>query len=206
MEESVHDDPDVEKQDAAIPPNAAMALTEDDVIGQPASVVYHDVLKQLLDYLVLPIERCYFKESTTGTQCNAVEPFEVSLKSRGTRVIFEWGHIVWKWSSWTSNLECWSGTLCCVSISYCREITSRKQRSKTWRMYVLKINKDYSYIQDPQGLILRSRLLAPQGMAESHPYRPDDPHRLGLLSGGTAPSIQELMQDQVSRGLGQSSK
>ncbi|XP_073727771.1 uncharacterized protein [Misgurnus anguillicaudatus] len=80
------------------------------------------------------------------------------------------------------------------------------KRSKTWRMYVLKVNKDYSYIQDLQGVILRSRLLAPRGMAESHPYRPDDPCRLGLLLGGTAPSIQELMQQQVSRGLGQSSQ
>ncbi|XP_062379106.1 uncharacterized protein LOC134067711 isoform X2 [Sardina pilchardus] len=79
------------------------------------------------------------------------------------------------------------------------------KRSKTWRLYSLKVDKDYSYIPDLQSAILRARLAAPRGMEKSRPLRPEDPRRLGVLSGVPAPTTQELLQKQVSRGLAQAS-
>lgn len=76
---------------------------EDDVIGRPASIVYHNSLKQLTEYLVLPISTCARNDPNTNTPCNAPKPFEISIKSRGTAAIVEWvcpkGHTVWRWSS-----------------------------------------------------------------------------------------------------------
>ncbi|XP_073721216.1 uncharacterized protein [Misgurnus anguillicaudatus] len=106
LDETVHDDPEInedERQEVATPPDAPMVLTEEDVIGRPTSIVYLDILKQLLDFLILPIEKCTVKDSITKAPCNAVKPFEVSVKSRCSAVIAEWicpnGHTVWKWSS-----------------------------------------------------------------------------------------------------------
>lgn len=66
----------------------------------------------------------------------------------------------------------------------------------------MKVEKDYSYIPDLQSSILRQRLAAPRGMTQSRPSRPEDPRRLGVLSGVPAPTTQELLQKQLSRGLG----
>ncbi|KAK7918853.1 hypothetical protein WMY93_010137 [Mugilogobius chulae] len=105
LEESVHDEPDddLNKPETLTPPEAAAVLIEEDVIGKPASIVYHDVIKQLLDFLVLPIDRCSVKDRITKEPCSAAKPFEVSVKSRCTALIVEWvcpnGHTVWKWSS-----------------------------------------------------------------------------------------------------------
>ncbi|KAK7888818.1 hypothetical protein WMY93_024378 [Mugilogobius chulae] len=105
LEESVHDEPDddLNKPETLTPPEAAAVLIEEDVIGKPASIVYHDVIKQLLDFLVLPIDRCSVKDRITKEPCSAAKPFEVSVKLRCTALIVEWvcpnGHTVWKWSS-----------------------------------------------------------------------------------------------------------
>ncbi|XP_077053495.1 uncharacterized protein LOC143703904 [Siphateles boraxobius] len=68
LDETVHDDPE-DKEDESheftTPPDAPMVLTEEDVIGRPASIVYHDVIKMLLDFLILPIEKCTVKDSIT---------------------------------------------------------------------------------------------------------------------------------------------
>ncbi|KAK7910446.1 hypothetical protein WMY93_015130 [Mugilogobius chulae] len=44
LEESVHDEPDddLNKPETVTPPDAAAVLIEEDVIGKPASIVYHD--------------------------------------------------------------------------------------------------------------------------------------------------------------------
>ncbi|XP_055003986.1 uncharacterized protein LOC129407298 [Boleophthalmus pectinirostris] len=80
------------------------------------------------------------------------------------------------------------------------------KRTKMWRLYTYKAPKEYKYIPDLQALILQSRLLSQRGMADSHPLRPEDPRRLGPLAGGIAPTIQELEQQHVSRGLWQASE
>ncbi|XP_038136201.1 uncharacterized protein LOC119780282 [Cyprinodon tularosa] len=77
------------------------------------------------------------------------------------------------------------------------------KRSRSWRLHMEKVEKDYSYIDDLQRTILRRRLAATRGMADPRPSRPDDPRRLGPLSGVPAPTTQELLLKQVSRGLAQ---
>lgn len=71
------------------------------------------------------------------------------------------------------------------------------KKSKMWRLYTLKKAKTYAYIPDLQGAILQARLLAARGLSEKRPERPDDPRRLGPLS-GAGPTVQELLQQKLS--------
>ncbi|KAK1891048.1 S-adenosylmethionine decarboxylase proenzyme [Dissostichus eleginoides] len=77
------------------------------------------------------------------------------------------------------------------------------KRSRAWRLHTLKVEKNYSYIPDLQSTILRRRLSATKGMPRIRAKRPDDPRQHGVLSGAPAPTTQELLQKQVSRGLGE---
>ncbi|CAM4428519.1 unnamed protein product [Leuciscus chuanchicus] len=70
-----------------------------------------------------------------------------------------------------------------------------------WRLYTIKNPKTYKYIPDLQSAILHSRLLATRGMTGKQPLALDDPRRLGLLSGGPAPTVQELKEKKERRGL-----
>ncbi|CAL8310654.1 unnamed protein product [Boreogadus saida] len=76
---------------------------EDDIIGKPASIAYHDCLRQLCEFVALPIDSCKGKDPITQKQCQAKGPFEINIKSRVTAAVIEWlcpqGHIVWRWSS-----------------------------------------------------------------------------------------------------------
>ncbi|XP_020786323.2 uncharacterized protein LOC110165467 [Boleophthalmus pectinirostris] len=104
MDETVHDEPDdCETVEDAVPPDTAMAVIEKDVLGKQASIIYHDVLKQLLDYLILPVDKCTAQDPISKVSCNAPRPFKVSVRRRCTAVIAEWicpnGHTVWNWSS-----------------------------------------------------------------------------------------------------------
>ncbi len=72
------------------PPEAIKILVEDDVVGHPASIVYHDCLRQLAEYIVLPMTKCTAKDPVTKQQCCAQPPFEVDIKSRGTAAVVEW--------------------------------------------------------------------------------------------------------------------
>ncbi|XP_073341823.1 uncharacterized protein [Pagrus major] len=78
------------------------------------------------------------------------------------------------------------------------------KKSKKWSLYTEKVEKDYSYIPDLQSAILRCRLSATGGLPRTARKRPDDPRQHGVLSGVPAPSMQELLQTQLSRGLGKS--
>ncbi|XP_016116920.1 uncharacterized protein [Sinocyclocheilus grahami] len=75
----------------------------EDATGHSASIVYHDCLKQLANYLVLPVTKCNAHDINTKLQCGACQPSEISVTSRGTAAIIEWicssDHTVWKWSS-----------------------------------------------------------------------------------------------------------
>ncbi|KAL0973307.1 hypothetical protein UPYG_G00201750 [Umbra pygmaea] len=107
MEDTVHgsEDNSQDPTTANLPPipENAKVQVEDDVTGRQASITYHDCLKQLGEYLVLPVNMCNAKDSHTKVECGAPRPFEVNIKSRGTAAILEWlcphGHTVWKWSS-----------------------------------------------------------------------------------------------------------
>ena len=71
-------------------PEAIKIIVDDDVIGHPASIVYHDCLRQLAEYIVLPMSKCTAKDPVTKQQCCAQALFEMYIKSRGTAVVVEW--------------------------------------------------------------------------------------------------------------------
>lgn len=71
-------------------PEAIKVLVEDDIIGHPASIVYHDCLRQLAKYIVLPITKCSKYNSVTKPQRGAAAPFEINIKSKGTAAVVEW--------------------------------------------------------------------------------------------------------------------
>ncbi|KAM4545156.1 uncharacterized protein PAE49_017857 [Odontesthes bonariensis] len=105
-EESVLDDVDCNRDSARTDtplPEAMKVVVEDDVIGHPASIVYHDCLRQLAGCVALPMTECTEKDPMTNKQCSAKAPFEIRIKSQGTAAVAEWmcsqGHLVWRWSS-----------------------------------------------------------------------------------------------------------
>ncbi|XP_069016039.1 uncharacterized protein [Embiotoca jacksoni] len=100
VEETVFDSSDVD------PPRRSERLrapSDGDVVDEPASVAYHQNLKLLAEFLLLPVPACTFAE------CRAPGPFQVTVGSSGTAAIIEWacplGHTVWRWSSQPS-LRC----------------------------------------------------------------------------------------------------
>ena len=92
LEETVHDIDDGHNSSEVIPPlpEKTQVLCKEDIIGQPASIVYHSCLKQLAQYLVVPIPKCNTKDPVTDAECGALRPFEVKITSRGTSVVVEW--------------------------------------------------------------------------------------------------------------------
>ncbi|CAL8235097.1 unnamed protein product [Arctogadus glacialis] len=86
LEETVHDIDDGHNSSEVIPPlpEKTQVLCKEDIIGQPASIVYHSCLKQLAQYLVVPIPKCNTKDPVTDAECGALRPFEVKITSRGT--------------------------------------------------------------------------------------------------------------------------
>ncbi|KAK7880323.1 hypothetical protein WMY93_033039 [Mugilogobius chulae] len=78
------------------------------------------------------------------------------------------------------------------------------KKSKCWSLYAVKQDKDYSYIPALQAMIVVERLSSKKGLPRHAKGRPKDPRRLGLLTDVPAPSVQELLQHQRTRGDGQS--
>lgn len=75
--------------DPAIP-NKLEVMCEDDIVGHKASLVYHDSLKQLATHLILPVKTCTAKDPESQVECQASQPFEIKIKSRGTAAVMEW--------------------------------------------------------------------------------------------------------------------
>ncbi|XP_065150413.1 uncharacterized protein [Paramisgurnus dabryanus] len=109
MEDTLYDIEDIEEEeentltDDQPHPGFIKVLNEDDIIGVPASIVYHSSLKQLVHYLDVPVRACTAMNRTTKKCCGAPKPFEVVVRERGTAAVVEWiclrGHVVWKWFS-----------------------------------------------------------------------------------------------------------
>ena len=81
----------------------------------------------------------------------------------------------------------------------------RRQYNKNARrysLYVLKCGKTYDYIPDLQARIVKRRVTSEAGMPRRRTLRLDDPRRLGVVPPIPPPAMSELMQSQVSRGLG----
>ena len=78
-------------EDVDVPlPESLRVVVEEDIIGRGASIAYHDCLKQLTDYLIIPVSMCKAKDPQTNTVCGAERPYEVSVRTRGTAAIIEW--------------------------------------------------------------------------------------------------------------------
>lgn len=94
MEDTVHDAPanapDPTTSDTPTPAEAAKVLVEEDIIGHPASIAYHDSLRQLAESLLLPVNMCSAKDPNRKVECCAPGPFEINVRSRGTAAIIEW--------------------------------------------------------------------------------------------------------------------
>ncbi len=71
-------------------PEKLQVQSEEDIIGHPASITYHKCLKQLAEYLLLPIPLCTVKDPLTSVECRAPGPFKIQTKLRGTAVIMQW--------------------------------------------------------------------------------------------------------------------
>lgn len=95
--ETVHGIPDVEPSLVTLPPlqkpnfpDTLEVMTEDDLIGKCASITYEDCLRQLVRFLVLPVQKCLYTCNITQVECQSRPPFEVSITRRGTASIMEW--------------------------------------------------------------------------------------------------------------------
>lgn len=86
----MHDSPDAEASEPPPVPGKVQVHKEEDIVGQRASMAYHVCLKQLAEYLLLPITRCPNRDPLTFLQCGASGPFHIQCKERGTAVILEW--------------------------------------------------------------------------------------------------------------------
>lgn len=72
------------------PPENITIHSEQDIIGQQASVVYHKYLQELAEYLVIPIRNCVSKDPDTKQWCGAPRPFEMKINTRGTSATVVW--------------------------------------------------------------------------------------------------------------------
>ncbi|XP_074469043.1 uncharacterized protein LOC141754103 [Sebastes fasciatus] len=102
-DETVHDLPEHLGSEKMPPPTEPHTiLTEEDIVGSRASIVYEESLRQLATLLHLPVKRCRHKMST-GLMCLGLPPFECIIEQRCTAFVVEWvcphGHVVWSWTS-----------------------------------------------------------------------------------------------------------
>ncbi|KAI3366158.1 hypothetical protein L3Q82_009982, partial [Scortum barcoo] len=90
IEDTVYDAVDQEPVEPPPVPEKNHVQKEEDVIGHHASIAYHDCLKQLAEYLLLPIPLCTAKDPLTSAECRSPGPFKIQTRSRGTAVIIQW--------------------------------------------------------------------------------------------------------------------
>lgn len=86
MDETVHDPV---RGREAVSSEQQRVPVEDDLIGARASIVYEDRLRQLLSFLVLPVDSCPGRRKT-GEVCGRVAPFDVRTSWTGTATSVEW--------------------------------------------------------------------------------------------------------------------
>jgi len=107
IDETVHDLPAPEvpldeplSLELPILPGPQKVLSEDDIIGVRAAVLYENCLRQLVTFLTLPVNRCT-GVLRTGLVCDSVAPFSTNIGIRGTAMSVEWvslsHHINDKW-------------------------------------------------------------------------------------------------------------
>ncbi|XP_054461501.1 zinc finger protein 454-like [Anoplopoma fimbria] len=102
-DETIHDVPEkVGPEEMQLPTELHKVLSEEDIVGCRASVVYEESLRQLATLLHLPVKRCRYRMST-GLMCFGLPPFQCLIEQRCTAFVVEWvcprGHVVWSWTS-----------------------------------------------------------------------------------------------------------
>lgn len=100
MEEEEEEEEDETTIDASPSPFLKKVLCEDDIIGVPASVVYHSNLKQLIQYLDIQTRACTAIDHSTKQRCGARKPFEVVVRERGTAAVVQWVQFFFNFISW----------------------------------------------------------------------------------------------------------
>ncbi|KAF0046093.1 hypothetical protein F2P81_002622 [Scophthalmus maximus] len=109
IDETVHDLPAPEvlsdeplSLEQPILPGPHKILSEDDIVGVRAAVIYENSLRQLVTFLTLPVHTCT-GVLRNGLVCDSVSPFSTNITIRGTAMSFEWicpnGHCQWRWNS-----------------------------------------------------------------------------------------------------------
>lgn len=96
IDETVHDLPAPEvpldeplSHELTILPGPQKVLSEDDIVGVRAAVLYENCLRQLVTFLTLPVNRCT-GVLRTGLVCDSVAPFSTNIAIRGTAMSVEW--------------------------------------------------------------------------------------------------------------------
>ncbi|KAM6903766.1 uncharacterized protein PEZ65_018557 [Lycodopsis pacificus] len=102
-DETIHDAAERLGPEKTPPPTEPHTiLSEEDIVGSRASIVYEESLRQLAALLHLPVKRCRYRMST-GLMCFGLPPFECLIEQRCTAFVVEWvcprGHVVWSWTS-----------------------------------------------------------------------------------------------------------
>lgn len=75
--------------DQPILPGPQKVLSEDDIVGMRAALIYENSLKQLVSFLTLPVDTCT-GVLRNGLVCNSVAPFPTIITIRGTAMSVEW--------------------------------------------------------------------------------------------------------------------
>ncbi|XP_070403813.1 uncharacterized protein [Nothobranchius furzeri] len=94
-----------EEADNDVPsfPSLEKVSIEEDLVNQPACIAFTSSMARLVNFLQLPIQKCFYRDKMIGTECDATPPFHVKLNRRGSATIIEWfcinGHMLWKWNS-----------------------------------------------------------------------------------------------------------
>ncbi|KAK0148318.1 hypothetical protein N1851_011712 [Merluccius polli] len=70
-------------------PGPQKVLSEDDIVGVRAAVIYENSLRQLVTFLTLPVDTCT-GVLRNGWVCDSVAPFQTIIAIRGTAMSVEW--------------------------------------------------------------------------------------------------------------------
>ncbi|XP_070407427.1 uncharacterized protein [Nothobranchius furzeri] len=93
LEDTVHDILENQEESPHIEISAVpepLKVEVEDLIGHSASITYQSSLKQLVDYLILPVSHCLAKNHQTKKECMASKPFDIQINSRGEAFVIEW--------------------------------------------------------------------------------------------------------------------
>nr|XP_054604459.1 uncharacterized protein LOC129165379 [Nothobranchius furzeri] len=229
LDETVHDlqgcgdDPQECLADVDVPilPGTEKVIVAEDIVGVRAAVVYENSLKQLVEFITLPLDRCTALTHKAEV-CGSRAPFHKKISYKGTAISVQWvsitekNHIKCMLFRQAFSYKVYEARVLLAALDYNfhlnrpairnaegQLIFKRKynKNARRYSVYSLKSEKGYEYIPVLQSKIINERLARGVGMPRTRSMRDDDPRRLGLVPPIAPPPISELVQIQVSRGL-----